>query len=92
MTQAGFIYDSTPRFVHVCVFKASRSTGKERDSESGNDYFNARYYGSNMGRFLSPDPLGGHLEYPQSLNKYAYVVNNPLRYTAPTGMDLQKAR
>ena len=32
-------------------------TGKERDSESGNDYFGARYYGSMMGRFLSPDPL-----------------------------------
>jgi RHS repeat-associated protein len=34
-----------------------RSTGKERDSESGNDYFEARYFGSSMGRFLSPDPL-----------------------------------
>ena len=33
----------------------SRSTGKERDSESGNDYFEARYYSSNMGRFMSPD-------------------------------------
>lgn len=65
-------------------------TGKERDAESGNDYFNARYYGSSMGRFLSPDPFGGHLEYPQSLNKYAYVMNNPLRYTDPTGMDLQE--
>jgi RHS repeat-associated protein len=30
-------------------------TGKERDSESGNDYFLARYYSSAMGRFLSPD-------------------------------------
>jgi RHS repeat-associated protein len=45
----------------VCVtttrFPVSRFTGKERDSESGNDYFGARYFGSNMGRFLSPDPL-----------------------------------
>jgi len=30
-------------------------TGKERDSESGNDYFGARYYASSMGRFFSPD-------------------------------------
>ena len=30
-------------------------TGKERDSESGNDYFGARYYASTMGRFMSPD-------------------------------------
>ena len=40
---------------------ASRSTGKERDTESGNDYFGARYYGSSMGRFLSPDPLMGRV-------------------------------
>ena len=32
-------------------------TGKERDTESGNDYFSARYYASSMGRFMSPDPL-----------------------------------
>ena len=32
-----------------------RSTGKERDAESGNDYFGARYYASSMGRFMSPD-------------------------------------
>ena len=30
-------------------------TGKERDTESGNDYFGARYYASNMGRWMSPD-------------------------------------
>jgi RHS repeat-associated protein len=62
-------------------------TAKERDTESGNDYFGARYYGSNGSRFLSPDPLGGHLENPQSLNKYAYALNNPLTNTDPTGLD-----
>jgi len=56
-------------------------TGKERDTESGNDYFGARYYASSMGRWMSPDPSG--LYYadptnPQSLNLYAYVLNNPL--------------
>jgi RHS repeat-associated protein len=49
-------------------------TGKERDTESGNDYFGARYYGSSMGRFMSPDPsgntsgnreIGGHDTYSQ---------------------------
>ncbi len=65
----------------------SRYTGKERDTESGNDYFEARYYGSNMGRFLSPDPTGGHLINPQSLNRYAYALNNPLTNTDPTGLD-----
>src|SRR5271170_4338227 len=57
----------------------SRSPGKERDSESGNDYFGARYYASTMGRFMSPDwsddpsPVPwADLENPQSLNLYAY--------------------
>jgi hypothetical protein len=38
------------------------------------------------GRFMSPDPLGGSLANPQTLNRYAYVVNNPLRFTDPTGL------
>ncbi len=60
-------------------------TGKERDTESGNDYFGARYYTSSMGRFMSPDwsakeePVPyAKLDDPQSLNLYAYVRNNPL--------------
>jgi RHS repeat-associated protein len=73
----------------VCVqdvgFAPSRSTGKERDTESGNDYFEARYYSSAMGRFMSPDwsakaePVPyAKLDNPQSLNLYAYVRNNPM--------------
>lgn len=41
----------------VCVL-AYKFTGKERDAESGLDYFGARYYSSSMGRFSSPDPSG----------------------------------
>jgi RHS repeat-associated protein len=59
--------------------------GKERDTESGNEYFGARYYASSMGRFMSPDwsakqePVPyAKLDDPQSLNLYAYVRNNPL--------------
>jgi len=62
-------------------------TGKERDAESGLDNFEARYFGSSMGRFMSPDPVGGHQEDPQTLNRYAYVRNNPLSLTDPTGLD-----
>jgi RHS repeat-associated protein len=69
----------------VC-FSQYRSTGKERDTESGNDYFGARYYASTMGRWMSPDwsavPVGvpyASLNDPQSLNLYAYVGNNPLK-------------
>ena len=66
--------------------QATIFTGKERDSESGNDYFGARYFASSMGRMLSPDPLGGSLANPQSLNKYAYALNNPLTNIDPTGL------
>jgi RHS repeat-associated protein len=62
-------------------------TGKERDSETGLDYFGARYFGSNMGRFMSPDAFykDSHVADPQSWNEYAYARNNPLRYVDPTG-------
>lgn len=61
-------------------------TGKERDSESGLDNFGARYDSSQYGRFMSPDPLGGKLADPQTLNKYSYVRNNPVTLTDPTGL------
>ena len=67
-------------------FSPLHFTGKERDSESGLDNFGARYDSSNMGRFMSPDPLGGDLTNPQSLNRYSYVLNNPLTNTDPTGL------
>jgi RHS repeat-associated protein len=60
-------------------------TGKERDAETGLDYFGARYYRADIGRFTTVDPLGGHLEDPQSVNAYAYARNNPLKYVDPDG-------
>src|SRR6202008_1609838 len=63
-------------------------TGKKRDSESSFHYFGARHYGGTTGRFLTTDPIGGELDNPQTLNRYAYVQNNPLKYTDPTGMKL----
>lgn len=64
-------------------FRASCYTGKERDTESGNDYFGARYYSSTMGLFQSPDWMTkeegsdpvpyADLTDPQSLNLYSYV-------------------
>jgi RHS repeat-associated protein len=65
-------------------------TGKERDNDSGEfglDNFINRHYGSSLERFMQPDPGGGHLEDPQTLNRYAYVRNNPLSLTDPTGLD-----
>jgi RHS repeat-associated protein len=64
-------------------------TGKERDAETGLDFFRRRYYSSAEARFTSPDPLPilkQKLLDPQQWNMYAYVRNSPLRLTDPTGM------
>ena len=65
-------------------------TGKERDSESGLDMFGARYYGSSLGRFMTPDwatkPIDvpyANFGNPQSLNLYSYVNNNPTTTARP---------
>jgi RHS repeat-associated protein len=61
-------------------------TGKEHDAETNLENFGARYDASSMGRFMSPDPIGGRRTDPQTLNKYPYVRNNPLTFTDPTGL------
>ena len=72
-------------------------TGKERDAETGLDYFGARYFSGAQGRFTSPDPfsilqeagsreeLDEYLSNPQHWNKYTYSLNNPLKYVDPDG-------
>ncbi|MBK7926931.1 MAG: RHS repeat-associated core domain-containing protein [Bryobacterales bacterium] len=74
-----------------------RFTGKERDAETGLDYFGARYMSAAQGRFTSPDPfsilqeakdreeLDEYLADPQNWNRYAYVGNNPLKFIDPDG-------
>ena len=84
---------------------------KERDNETGLDYFLARIYASTQGRFTSPDEfIGGpdelfyfgddawenptfyaDLKKPQSLNKYQYSYNNPLRWVDPDGPDPEES-
>ena len=63
-------------------------TGKERDSETGLDYFGARYFSAAQGRFTSVDPLmaSAHASDPQSWNRYAYALNNPLKFIDENGM------
>jgi RHS repeat-associated protein len=64
-------------------------TGKERDGESGLDYFGARHLASTLGRFMTPDPYmpSADVKDPQSWNRYTYARNNPLRYIDPDGLD-----
>jgi len=59
-------------------------TGKERDIETGYDWFNVRGYDSRIGRFLGIDPHS--LRYP-NLSPYVYCGNNPIGFIDPTGMD-----
>jgi len=62
-------------------------TSKERDAETGIDFFGARYMSSAQGRFSSVDPAleSEYLETPQSWNRYSYVYNQPLTLTDPDG-------
>lgn len=67
-----------------------RFAGKERDTETGLNYFGARYYGNWRGRFTTVDPvleIEHAVAEPQLWNRYTYVTNNPLRYTDPTGRE-----
>jgi RHS repeat-associated protein len=68
-------------------------TGKERDAETGLDYFGARYYSGAQGRFTSPDaPFADqHPEDPQSWNLYAYTRNNPLAFVDDGGSQTKPA-
>jgi RHS repeat-associated protein len=60
-------------------------TGQEKDQETNLHYYNARYYDPHIRRFTQPDDIIQNLYDPQYLNRYAYVRNNPLKYTDPTG-------
>jgi RHS repeat-associated protein len=73
----GYVADSTRQ----------KFTQKERDNETGLDYFGARYLSSAQGRFISVDPAltSADLATSQSWNRYSYAMNNPLMFTDPTG-------
>lgn len=75
-----------------------RFVGKEKDEETGLNYFGARYLSAKTGRFLAPDPVravgtsGGKvnasiLAEPQRLNNFAYSMNNPYRFVDQHGLD-----
>ncbi len=63
-------------------------TGQDYDAESNTEHFLYRQYSSTQGRWMSPDPYDGSYKFidPQSLNRYAYIFNNPLGATDRTGL------
>jgi RHS repeat-associated protein len=80
------------RIITNSITQNYRFTGKEHDSETNDDYFGARYYGSWSGRFLTPDWAATPVPVPyavmgnpQTLNLYSYVENNPITGTDPDG-------
>jgi RHS repeat-associated protein len=62
-----------------------RFTGQRQESGFGLYDYNARYYDPLIGRFVSPDTIIPSYNNPQSLNRYSYVYNNPIKYSDPTG-------
>jgi len=63
-------------------------TGYQKDDETGLDFAEARMYENRHGRFTAVDPLlaSGKSANPQTFNRYVYVMNSPLAYTDPSGL------
>jgi RHS repeat-associated protein len=63
---------------------SQKFTGQRLDG-TGLYYYGARYYDPTIGRLISPDTLVPSPANPQSLNRYSYCLNNPLKYVDPSG-------
>ncbi len=65
-------------------------TGDERDGETGLDHTLFRKYSSTLGRWTTPDPASltvASPAFPQSWNRYSYVLNNPMNLLDPSGLE-----
>ncbi|PKO20398.1 MAG: hypothetical protein CVU38_20330 [Chloroflexi bacterium HGW-Chloroflexi-1] len=67
-------------------YTAATFTGQRREVSTGLMYYGARFYDPALGRFIQADTIVAEPGNPQALNRYSYVLGNPLRYTDPTGM------
>jgi len=86
---AAYTYDSLGNGVLTAGTTANpfRYTGRELDQETSLYYYRARYYDSSVGRFASEDPIG----FEGGANFYAYVSNNPIALTDPSGLGPEDA-
>lgn len=67
-------------------------TGQINDGDTGLYYYNARYYDPLLHKFIQADTIVPDPSNPQTLNRYAYVNNNPLKYIDPTGHETEQVQ
>jgi len=83
--QYGYRCFGSERFALSWPSFTCRFTGQPYDAETGLYYYQSRYYDPELGRFIQPDSIVPNPDSSQSLNRYSYVLNNPLKYVDPTG-------
>ncbi len=94
MTQSGTSYYSRQTYFPYGAQRTTEGsalptdytfTGQKNDDSTGLMFYGARYYDATLGRFTQPDTIVPHPLNPQSLNRFSYALNNPVRYMDPTG-------
>ena len=73
------------RYQDGTLYTDYRFTGQRIENDTDLYFYNSRWYDPVVGRFIQPDSIVPEPGNPQALNRYSYVVNNPLRYIDPTG-------
>jgi RHS repeat-associated protein len=80
------VYGQSRYTSSTTAFPVSRRyTSQVLDEETGLYYYGARYYDPQLGRFVQPDTIISSEFNPQSYDRYAYALNNPLKYVDPSG-------
>lgn len=82
--------DWTSKLAGIELYTNRGFTGHEHIDEVGIIHMNGRVYDPELGRFLSADPNVQSVSSSQSYNRYSYVMNNPLKYTDPSGYFFKK--
>jgi len=94
---AGYFYDAWGKSVLTIAGEFGRRnkfrfTGEALDPGTELYFLRARYYDAVTGRFITPDPAPGFLCVPGSLNRFEYVLGNPVRFADPSGLSAIEAQ